>query len=238
MSSVNYEVVWTEVWGDMQRYGPTHRHRRRIFGELLKSISADNVHSIADIGCGEGSNLAYFASQYPQAQLFGFDVSQTALDQARQILPRATFELLDVTRQCASQTFDLVTCAEVVEHLPADVTALKNIYAMTQRYALFSTVQGRFREWEKSIGHVRSYTPGELQNKLESVGFKIVKIIQWGFPFYSPLYRDLFSVGRVEGVSHGRYGFGKKLACQVLYGVFSLNWHNHGDVIFALVEKP
>jgi SAM-dependent methyltransferase len=237
MSLINYEVVWAEVWGDMQRYGPTHRHRRRIFGELLKSIPAGSIHTIADIGCGEGSNLAFFAQKYPQARLFGFDVSQTALDQAHQILPRATFELLDVTQQRAAQTFELVTCAEVVEHLPDDVIALKNIYAMTQRYALFSTVQGRFREWEKSIGHVRSYASGELQRKLESVGFRTVKIIQWGFPFYSPLYRDLFTVGSVEGISHGRYGFGKKFACQALFAVFALNRHDHGDVIFALVEK-
>ena len=237
MIPVDYEHIWTEVWGDMQRYGPTHRHRRRIFGELLKLIPAGRIHTLADIGCGEGSNLAFFAQKYPQAQLFGFDVSQTALDQAQQILPRATFELLDVTQQRAAQMFDLVTCAEVVEHLEDDVTALKNIYAMTQRYALFSTVQGRFREWEKSIGHVRSYAPGELRSKLETVGFQIVKIIHWGFPFYSPLYRDLFTVAPVEGVSHGRYGFGKKLACHVLYAVFALNRHDRGDVIFALVKK-
>jgi SAM-dependent methyltransferase len=237
MNRIDYETVWAEVWGDMQRYGPTHRHRRRIFGELLKLVPADRIQTIADVGCGEGSNLAFFAQKFPQVQLFGFDVSQTALDQARQILPRATFELLDVTQKRAARTFDLVTCAEVVEHLPDDVTALNHIYAMTDRYALFSTVQGRFREWEKSIGHVRSYAPGELQYKLEEVGFKTVKIVQWGFPFYSPLYRDLFSVGTVEGVSHGRYGLSKKLACQVLYGVFCLNWRNRGDVVFALVEK-
>jgi 2-polyprenyl-3-methyl-5-hydroxy-6-metoxy-1,4-benzoquinol methylase len=237
MSNLDYELIWSEMWGDMQRYGPTHRHRRRIFGELLKSIPAAGIHTLADIGCGEGSNLAFFAQKYPQAQPFGFDVSQTALDRARRVLPRATFELLDVVQRRAAQTFDLVTCAEVVEHLPDDVTALRNIYAMTRHYALFSTVQGRFREWEKSIGHVRSYAPGELQRKLASVGFRIVKLVQWGFPFYSPLYRDLFTVGSVEGISHGRYGFGKKLACQVLYAVFALNRHDHGDVIFALVEK-
>ena len=58
MSSVDYEAIWTGVWGDMQRYGPTHRHRRRIFGRLIEELPAERITTIADVGCGEGSNLA------------------------------------------------------------------------------------------------------------------------------------------------------------------------------------
>jgi hypothetical protein len=146
-------------------------------------------------------------------------VAETALAQARQILPQAHFELLDVARSQATQAYDLITCAEVIEHLPDDLTALYHLYAMTGKYALFSTVQGRFREWERTIGHVRSYGPGELRRKLEQVGYTIVQLVEWGWPFYSPLYRNLFGNRSVEGLSHGRYlRFGQEVsgnACRI-----------------------
>ena len=37
---------------------------------------------------------------------------------------------------------------------------------------------------------MRNYARGELVRKLEETGFVVVSVIEWGFPFYSPLYRD------------------------------------------------
>jgi SAM-dependent methyltransferase len=236
MTSFDYESIWMDVWGDMQRFGPTHRHHRRIFSQLLSRIPREEIATVADIGCGEGSNLLYLATEFPRAQLFGFDISQAALERARTRV-QATFATLDIQSEAPGGSFDLVICADVIEHIEDDCRTFVHIHQSTGKYALFSSVQGQMREFERSIGHVRSYAHGELKKKLESAGFRILQIVEWGFPFYSPFYRNLFDKPAYEAASHGQYGFSKKLACKVLYSAFFLNSMHRGDVIFALVAK-
>ena len=236
MDSFNYEEIWQETWGDMQKYGPVHRHHRRIFANLFNTIPRNEIQTIADIGCGEGSNLAFLKSEFPQARLFGFDVSQTAMDAARRRV-EAEFILLDIQKQIPPQKFDLVCCSDVIEHLEEDLTALQNIRHITNRVALIATVQGRMRANEDSIGHVRNYAYGELEQKIKSAGFEVLQIVEWGYPFYSPLFRDLVGFSKTsEEFSYGRYNLFKKLIAQVLYVVFYLNSSTRGDVIFILAR--
>src|SRR5215213_3500820 len=91
----NYEAIWAEVWGDMQKYGPVHRHHRRIFGEMIQHVPREAIATIADIGCGEGSNLLYLRSQFPKAQLFGFDISLNAIRRAKSLVD-ARFAVLNI----------------------------------------------------------------------------------------------------------------------------------------------
>jgi trans-aconitate methyltransferase len=234
-SKVDYEAIWQVVWGDMQKYGPVHRHHRRIFGQLIATLPPAEIQTIADIGCGEGSNLLYLHHVLPHAELFGFDISQAAIDKANRILP-AHYTILDIEREMPQQKFDFVICSDVIEHIEDDLAALRHIYQATNRYALIATVQGRMRKFEKFIGHVRSYHDGEFRQKLQAVGFKVVKIVEWGFPLYSPLYRDLFNYTSIEKRSHGKYGVIKRIGCHILYGLFFFNRSNRGDIVFALVK--
>jgi len=233
---VDYEAIWSDVWGDMQKYGPIHRHHRRIFTEMMSNLPKEEILTVADIGCGEGSNLLYLKQMFPKAHLFGVDVSRKAITKARSIVD-AEFVVLDAQGDYPLRSFDFVISSDVIEHLEDDMAALRNIYRITKKYALIATVQGRMREFEKAIGHIRSYKYGELQKRLESIGFTIERVVEWGFPLYSPIYRELFNIGSVEGVSHGKYGLLKRILCEVLYASFFLNRSDKGDIIFVLVRK-
>jgi SAM-dependent methyltransferase len=236
MTAVNYEAIWTDVWGDMQRYGPVHRHHRRIFSEMIRQIPREHIRTVADIGCGEGSNLFYLKQEFPRANLYGFDVSINAIKQAKRLLD-AEFAVINIEYDYPEKSFDFVISSDVIEHIVDDDTALRNIYKITNKYALIATVQGRMRSFEKSIGHIRSYDYGEFPAKMSSVGFKIEQIVEWGFPFFSPIYRSMFDMVAVESASHGHYGMTKRVICQALYALFALNRHNRGDVIFVLASK-
>ncbi len=236
MTTVDYEAIWTDVWGDMQRYGPVHRHHRRIFSEMIGKVPRQQIATVADFGCGEGSNLLYLRNEFPNAQLYGFDVSLNAIRRAKQLVD-ARFAILDVERDKPNQRFDFVISSDVIEHIPDDLAALRNMYDATNKYALIATVQGRMRSFETAIGHIRSYDYGEFPEKMRSVGFKIEQVVEWGFPFFSPLYRTLFDLRSVEQTSHGSYGPLKRALCHGLYGLFALNRHDRGDVIFVLASK-
>ncbi len=232
--SVDYDANWEHKWNDMRRFGPTGRHLRRIIARMIAPLE---YGSALDVGCGQGSLLAALMPLKPAARHAGVDFSEKALEVARRRAPTATFAPLDLTQGHLDQRFDLVLCTDVVEHIEDDGAAIANLAAMTGRYLLISTLQGRMRPYETLVGHYRNYARGELQAKIEAVGLKVVRTVEWGFPFFSPLYRDLFSATGIKA-TQGDYGWFRRLLADAIYWVFRLNAWNRGDYIFVLAERP
>jgi len=106
---------------------------------------------------------------------------------------------------------------------------------MTRKYLLISAPQGRMRGFEKQYGHVRNYAPGELVRKIECEDFVILSVLEWGFPFYSPLYRDFLEATGSKGTT-GEFGTVRKLISQAIYCLFLLNSSRRGDEIFVLAQ--
>ena len=150
-------------------------------------------------------------------------------------MPDGDFRVLDVTEASLDTSYDLVICSEVLEHIPNDLIAIRNLKKMTKKYLLVSTPQGRMRGFEKQIGHVRNYASGELVGKIESSGFTIISAVEWGFPFYSPLYRNFLDLGGNNGTS-GEFGLFRKFVGRLIYMLFLLNSSKRGDEIFVLAK--
>ncbi|PWC56244.1 methyltransferase [Azospirillum sp. TSH7] len=231
---VDYDDSWERRWNDMRKYGPTGRHLRRIVTEMVRPLNYD---SLLDVGCGQGSLLATLMPLKPQASYTGLDFAAKAIDVARRRAPNAEFGLLDVAAGHLDRRFDLVVCTDVVEHIEDDVAALRNLAAMTGRYLLVSTLQGRMRDFERTVGHHRNYARGELQAKIQSVGLEIERVVEWGFPFFSPLYRNVLGAASGQG-TEGDYGPGRRLIAEALYHLFRLNSWSHGDYIYVLARRP
>lgn len=229
----SYDELWRTVWGDMQRYGPVHRH---TLENLVRTVTTLQVRTVLDVGCGSGENLAALAASGPY-ELTGTDISQEALRAAHQRVPSAQFRCLDAERETLSQRFDLVISVQVLEHLVDDLAALRNMAQMTQRYLFISTMQGRMRPSEAAIGHIRNYSPIELRRKLEAVGLEVVEISGWGFPFYSPLYRTVVE-WLPGGPPSGSVGGLGQLGARFLYHLYRLNLARRGDVLSALAKQP
>jgi SAM-dependent methyltransferase len=217
----------------MQRIGPVHRHIRE---DLVRRVLALNVSSILDVGCGSGENLAALDAS-GVFELTGVDISREGIELARRRTPKARFELLDIEHAALPERFDFVMSIQVLEHLQDDVSALRNMAAMSHRYVFISTIGGRMRRSEPGTGHVRNYTRADLAAKLEAAGLRLLEVSGWGFPFYSPLYRS--SVEWVPGgPPAGAAGRVSRIAANVLYELYRLNWPGRGDVLSALAETP
>ncbi len=63
---------------------------------------------IADLGCGPGNSTALLVERFPQAEVTGFDTSETMLEAARARLPGARFERADIGAFAPAEPFDLV----------------------------------------------------------------------------------------------------------------------------------
>jgi S-adenosylmethionine-diacylgycerolhomoserine-N-methlytransferase len=91
--------------GDAESPGATHmdriyRHQRHIYDltrkyyllgrdALIDGLCPPKNGSILEIGCGTARNLIHAARLYPDARLFGIDISPAMLDTARANIARA-----------------------------------------------------------------------------------------------------------------------------------------------------
>lgn len=227
-----YDQLWTGTWGDMQRFGPVHRHQRE---QLLKLISALRVNTVLDVGCGAGDNLGALAEAMPHLKLAGADVSTEALALAAQRLHGVTLHEFDTQKEVLDEKFDLVMSIQVIEHLADDVSALRNMGAMAKGWVLATSMRGRMRPSEKAIGHYRNYSDSELRRKAASAGLEVVDIFGWGFPFYSPLYRTIVE-WLPGGPPQGKVGPKQRLFANLLYKLYGFNIPRHGDVVTMLAR--
>lgn len=215
----------------MQCLGPVHRHLQKL---LVPLVGALRVRTVLEVGCGSGDNLAALAAG-GDYELTGTDIAPGALDLAKQRVPQARLLLLDIEKAALPEQFGLVMSLQVVEHIQDDLAALRHLARMARGYVLISTIGGRMRPSEISIGHLRNYSTQELQGKLAAVGLEVVKLWGWGFPFYSPLYRTL-SEWLPGGPPLGPMGKWQRMTARALYQLYRLNWPGRGDVLYALAK--
>lgn len=232
LSRAAYDEGWQSKWDDMKKYGPFSRHLRRIIKQIIRPLEFE---SVLDVGCGQGSLLQELQVEFPRIKPYGIDLSASAVELARERVPAGRFCVMDITEDSLEEKCDLVLCSEVLEHIPDDITALRNLRKMTRKYLLISTPQGRMRGFERQYGHVRNYTHGELVKKLKQEGFIVLSVLEWGFPFYSPLYRNFLEMTASKGTT-GEFGTLRKIVSKLIYYLFMVNSSRRGDELFVLAK--
>ncbi len=126
--------------GKYRTKNPVVRH---LVGRFLRRVSdlavAERPRSILEVGCGEGIVLATLATRLPGVRLDGLELDETALEGARARCPGAALVRGDA---CAlpfgADSFDLVVCLEVLEHLPEPARALRELRRVARAGCLLS----------------------------------------------------------------------------------------------------
>lgn len=232
-SGARYDRLYREAYGegDLARFGPVHRHLRRLVARHLRALS---YVSVLDVGCGPGLNYELLCGGRSGVSFAGSDVSEAALKVAAERVPEGVFQLSDLASEAPSGVYDLVHCSLVLEHIEDDRSALAHLRAATGRYLVLSTIGGdwaRYRPWEEKVGHVRNYRRGELEEMVRAAGFVVERMDRWGFPFYSPIGRLAQNAKVAADIGLGRYGLRDRLVAEATYQLFRLNTRRLGDLL-------
>lgn len=187
-----YEEAWGEVSDMFKNNSPGNRLVFYLLNKALKKTKS--IHTILDVGCGEGSKTAFLAKAIPNASVIGIDFTESAIAvaQKRYPVPNCHFVKADAEDNTFWQTkYDMVTAFEVLEHIDDWQTVLKQMSDSTTRYLMLSFPTGHMRPYEKLEGHVRNFKTGEVERYLQSCNMRAVDIYYAGFPFINPIGRDL-----------------------------------------------
>lgn len=216
-----YEDSWSE-WLDMKQFGPSSRWLRLL---ILDALRTKNVvpRSVLDAGCGEGIITDMLAREFPGAVVVGTDQSPEAIRLASARFKRSGLRFGLHGAECGpGARYDLITCLEVLEHVEHWQRFLQELCGHSARYLLLSFPTGRMRSFEKYVGHVRNFASGEVEQYLESQGFLPLWIAYAGFPFYSPLYRELCQLTNAgtNQFTRGRYTWKQKVISELILFAF------------------
>ncbi len=131
---------------------------------------------ILEVGCGTGNVLRFLERAYAQGTVFGMDLWYQGLRYARQ---RSGCGLVQGDIACGpfATGFDVIGLFDVLEHIPDDDGALRDLSAMLgQNGTLILTVPAHPALWsyfDESAKHCRRYSRGELRGKLTEAGYTI-----------------------------------------------------------------
>ena len=235
-----YEDNWSD-WLDMKIYGPASRWLRYLIFMCLREVSTDEISSLLDVGCGEGTTTFFLSKQFYNAKVDGIDFSRAGIAYAKRWhAPNLTF-YHDKTSERLEANYDLVCCFEVLEHIENWEGFLKRIINSSNKYISLSFPTGKMRGFEKNVGHVRNFARGEVELYLSEHNFSMVKGLYAGFPFYSPIYRELCNILNAgeNKFTRSKFGIGQKVVSLILFYLFKLfsTKHKHGDQFCGLFKK-
>jgi len=80
-----------------------------------------------DIGCGSGHTIERFSSSWPETQMYGIDLSSTAIEIAQKRVPNASFSVSSLESATFREKFEIVTAIGVMEHFGQPTNAFSRI---------------------------------------------------------------------------------------------------------------
>lgn len=177
--------------------------RRRIVLGLLEDALAradpaqPGERQLLDAGAGTGVSLSYFA---PLGKTIGIDISREAI---RFCVLRGQRNLLqaDVTRiPVADDTFDVVLCLDVIEHITDDEQAVRELCRVCRPGGVVALTVPAFpflwSEHDVINHHRRRYRRGRIARMITRAGLDIEVLSFYNF-WLSPLATGLRLVKRL-----------------------------------------
>lgn len=228
-------------WDQAHRYTPAPRHRRRLIRRIVKRL---DVEDVLDAGCAQPF-LLHDLVRGLGLRGAGCDLSPKVMEQSRREMPECDFEALDLAeeRWPGDRTFDLVICAETLEHIDDWKAAIGNVVAMARRHVIITVPSKKVRTVDRLMGHYRHFEAPDITHELERLGWRPTEVRYWGFPVHSA-YRagvERFGSDKVyESFAEGKeLSRAQRVLSEILYALFFVNdLFRGGSQLIVVAQRP
>ncbi len=157
----------------------------KVFLDVIKPLE---VESILDVGCGEGFTLEKLYQNKVGKILEGIDYSSTAVKLGKKQNKKLVLKQGDIYElPYKANSFDIVLCMEVLEHLEDPEKALKELKRVSKKYILLSVpnepiftlanlIRGKnLTRWGNDIEHIQHWTSFSFEQFVAGDGFEKTK---------------------------------------------------------------
>lgn len=172
---------------------------KNFYSSLISLVKPLKPTTILDAGCGEGFTMDKLSKNGIGKKIEGVEYSKDALVLGRRLFPNLTFkEGSAYELSYKDNSFDLVICTEVLEHLGNPSKALREILRVSKKYLIISVpneplfmisnfLRGKnLSRLGNDIGHINHWNPLSLKRYLAQNKVKVKKI-KLPFPWITVL---------------------------------------------------
>jgi SAM-dependent methyltransferase len=233
--SVNWSEELEELHEEASR---THFIDQWTRSAILSRVgSLPEAPAIADIGCSTGFLLEELRGAHANAELIGVDLVAAGLRKAHYIVPEARLLHADACAlPLADESIDAVVSANLLEHIPDDRLALREIARVLKpgRRAVIVVPAGprTFDYYDRFLGHERRYARGELAEKGAFAGLEVLEDIHLASLVYPAFWlvkvRNRLRYERLQGAA---------LAARVARDIASTRDSVIGRTLWRLEER-
>lgn len=156
-----------------------HRFVAKLAARILRQTGGD---SVLDAGCGTGGLCGFLEAEGIRS-ISGCDAEAEAIEHG---IKRGRLKNAVVADVCklpfADNSFDLVVCSEVLEHVPDHEKGFSEILRVSRGPVLF-TVPAHPYLWtdsDKILCHQRRYTRAMIESLIASGGASVDKLVPYG----------------------------------------------------------
>lgn len=166
-----------------------------FYSSLVSLAKPLNPITILDAGCGEGFTMNKLVENGIGKKIEGVEHSKDALNLGRKLFPNLTFKEGNIYNMpYEDNSFDLVTCTEVLEHINEPTKVFKEVLRVSKKYVIISVpnepffMLGNFLRGRDLLrlgnnpGHINHWTIISFLNFLKKNELKI-KILKLPFPW-------------------------------------------------------
>lgn len=230
MSNIEHLPYEIDPSGNRNHYYETLWKKTAL--ELLQKHEPDlNDWTLLDYGCGRGEtmDLAKEIGMRP----YGTDMDPHCVELASKFGEAKVLDHKDPVGQFGENSFDVVACFHVLEHVPRPLETLIHLRKIARRYVLIAVPNLsrprdfiRRRNWDTRIndGHLQSWDHSHFRNMTEKHAG--LKIIEWGFDATIVPPWSTF-INRI---------FGAKAAIAIETGLFRKLWPYGSVSVIALMK--
>lgn len=154
---------------------------RRFHVALIQAVSSVPHETLLDVGCGEGRTTAVLDAEMA-SRIVGVELEPVVMAEAMRSVPAAEFAAASVYKlPFRTDSFDVVTSTEVLEHLDAPEMAISELLRVAQ-HAVILTVphepwwrianmaRGQYlRDFGNTPGHVQHWSNLGLRRFLRTL---------------------------------------------------------------------
>ncbi len=175
---------------------------RFVFSKRLDLISEmipqNPSLKVLDAGCGEGHLLERLHKNLKHHSFTGIDITDIALKKAKERCPFATIQKMDLYHlNLPDNSFDVVICTEVLEHISDYRTAIKELIRVVKHGGFLIITFPNEQLWTlsriillrrpiKVPDHINSFYPYQI-----IAAVKLPLVHQAGWPFNLPFQMTL-----------------------------------------------
>jgi 2-polyprenyl-3-methyl-5-hydroxy-6-metoxy-1,4-benzoquinol methylase len=195
-----YNLKLMETTDNFRKHTTTNPLQRFFLQNFEKILAREvkklDINSILDAGCGEGFTLEFLQNQKIGNVYEGIDFLKTAIDIGRKVHPKVKLMQASIYElPYKNDSFDVILCTEVLEHLDHPKDALNELFRVSKKYVLLSVPNEpvfmgsnflRGKNWSRfgnDIEHVNHWTFWGFENFVKKNAGVKVKIISRKYPF-------------------------------------------------------